>query len=115
MIESDLLISDTSSIRFDYAFLYQKPVISLEVPLDAMPGFERDDMSELWMEEAEIKIGLKVAKEDIEKIIGFVEQALNEKGSDEIVTYRESVIKNFGLAGEAIAKYVKQVLIGEKK
>ncbi|MCB5231340.1 MAG: CDP-glycerol glycerophosphotransferase family protein [Candidatus Cloacimonas sp.] len=115
MIESDLLISDTSSIRFDYAFLCQKPVISLEVPLDAMPGFERDDMSELWMEEAEIKIGLKVAKEDIEKIIGFVEQALNEKGSDEIVTYRESVIKNFGSAGEAIAKYVKQVLIGEKQ
>jgi len=45
---SDVLISDTSSIRFDYAFLYGKPVITLDIPRASQTEYEGVNMSEVW-------------------------------------------------------------------
>ena len=41
MSRAILMISDTSSVRFDFAFIYERPVLSLEIPAENMPGFER--------------------------------------------------------------------------
>ena len=41
MNNADLLISDTSSIRFDFLFVHEKPVITLDVKSNQMQGFER--------------------------------------------------------------------------
>jgi CDP-glycerol glycerophosphotransferase (TagB/SpsB family) len=35
MLKADILVSDTSSIRFDFAFLYNKPVITLDIPKES--------------------------------------------------------------------------------
>jgi len=113
MRKARLLISDTSSIRFDFAFLYQRPVISLEVEVDDMPGFEREDMSELWMDEAATNIGIKIGKPEIAEIGKHVESALQSHDNQSIVSYRDSVVCNYGRAGEAIATYIKSNIIGE--
>jgi len=115
MQKADLLISDTSSIRFDFAFLYQKPIISLEIPQDAMPGFERDDMSELWMEGAAKQIGIQVDKTTIGDISLFINDILQKHDQEKSRAYRDQTIANFGKAGEAMAKYIKAEIMGEKQ
>ena len=44
MRKSDLLISDTSSIRFDYYFIYKKPIITLEINDFNMKEYEYHDL-----------------------------------------------------------------------
>jgi len=84
---ADILISDTSSIRFDFAFIYQRPVLSLEVGLDNMPGFEREDMAELWMDQAAHNIGIMLNKADTDDILGFVDKATKDYGAEAIMAY----------------------------
>ncbi len=107
MQKADLLISDTSSIRFDFAFLFQKPVITLDVALQAMPGFERDDMSELWMDGAAKEIGAVLKPDEISKINAIVKEMLSAENAAEISRYRDETISNFGAAGEAMARYLR--------
>ncbi len=106
MQKADLLISDTSSIRFDFAFLFQKPVITLDIAQQAMPGFEREDMNELWMDGAAGEIGVVLKPEEIKDIALRVEKMLSEYDSEKISQYRDQTISNFGFAGEAMAQYL---------
>lgn len=107
MQKADLLISDTSSIRFDFAFLFQKPVITLDIAMEAMPGFERDDMSELWMDGAAKEIGAVLKPDEIGKISAQVGEMLSAQDASKIIRYRDETISNFGSAGEAMARYLR--------
>lgn len=107
MQKADLLISDTSSIRFDFAFLFQKPVITLDIALKAMPGFEREDMSELWMDGAANQIGAVLKPNEISEISALVGEMLSADDAGKIRAYRDETISNFGAAGEAIVRYLR--------
>lgn len=106
MQKADLLISDTSSIRFDFAFLFQKPVITLDIAQQAMPGFEHEDMSELWMISAAQEIGAVLKPEEIKEIGLRVAEMLRDFDAEKISRYRDETISNFGAAGEAMAEYL---------
>jgi CDP-glycerol glycerophosphotransferase (TagB/SpsB family) len=66
MNRAALMISDTSSVRFDFAFIYEKPVLSLEIPVEEMPGFERDDLEEIWSDHAALEIGRVISRKELE-------------------------------------------------
>ncbi|MDD2684334.1 MAG: hypothetical protein PHY21_09465 [Candidatus Cloacimonetes bacterium] len=107
MSRAVLMISDTSSVRFDFAFIYERPVLSLEIPVENMPGFERDDLNEIWSEKAAIQIGMVAGKDEVlGNLHKLVEQTLNEYDSERIRTYRDANVKNFGEAAKAIAQYL---------
>lgn len=110
MHRADLLISDTSSIRFDYAFLLQKPVITLKVESHDMPGFERDDLDELWMEDAAKEIGKVLDKDGFSNIVDEVSHLINSDISESIVKYRDQTIVNYGKTGKAMAEYLQSYL-----
>jgi len=114
MQQADLLISDTSSIRFDFAFLYQKPVITLEVEASDMPGYEREDMDELWMDKAAERIGTKLGKADLPQIVNHVQSALAAADYEAMIAYRNSILTNFPRAGEAIVEFL-QVKLKEEE
>lgn len=115
MQRADVLISDTSSIRFDFAFIYQRPVLSLEVGLDDMPGFEREDMTELWMDKAAHNIGIVLSKSDTDDIIRYVNEVTKEYKPETIIAYRNRVISNYANAGDAIARYIQTSITGEDR
>ena len=46
---ADILISDTSSIRFDFSLVYNKPVITLSVDSNMMSGYERECLDYDWI------------------------------------------------------------------
>ena len=48
MSKADLLISDSSSFRFDFAFLYKRPVITMLVPTDQLSSYEASVLGGPW-------------------------------------------------------------------
>lgn len=106
-----LMISDTSSIRFDFAFLYEKPVLSLQIPAIAMPGFERDDLDEIWSESAAEEIGMVIDSEAVKgNLEAYILQTLHSFDARRIGNFRDSLVSNFGAAAPAIAQYLRSEL-----
>ncbi len=61
MAASDIMISDLSGIIFDYAFIYEKPVITLDFPLETA-GFEQEDLKgTIWELDMREKLGAVVS------------------------------------------------------
>lgn len=105
MSEADLLISDKSSIRFDFAFLYERPVLTLDIPSTDLSQYEASIIGKLWEEEQATKIGIRLTVDEKELIVSSVEQALKLQSSD-LVTIREKSLVNFAHAGEAVADWL---------
>lgn len=57
MTESSVLISDTSSIRYDYAFLLERPVITIAIPKINLSEYEASDFSFSWDLESRENLG----------------------------------------------------------
>ena len=106
MNSADILISDTSSIRFDFAFIYKKPVITLAISTKEMPGYERDYLDRTWSDETETKIGFVIEKESINQLNKYIEMAFEEYDSSKIDSFRDQTICNFGCSGDEIANYL---------
>lgn len=106
MALSDILISDTSSIRFDYAFLFGKPVITLAIPRERQDEYEGRYMESIWTDEAAGKIGAVVEKNEIDGLAERVQEILAQPSQQSLVSYRDEVIRNFGSSARAIVEYL---------
>lgn len=103
MTVSDLLISDTSSIRFDYAFLYAKPVITLDIPHEKQLEYEGQFMSEIWTDQAAKRLGRVLTHADIGEIATIVKDVLQAGAAQDIEAFRAETITNLGTSAKAIA------------
>ena len=113
MEASDILISDTSSIRFDYAFLYGKPVITLEIPRTSQTEYEGSNMSEIWTDIAAPRLGKVVGKNEIGEIVKVVTDVLNTPATaDDIIAFRTATITNLGTSAQAIADFLAKEAAG---
>ncbi|MCH5277668.1 MAG: CDP-glycerol glycerophosphotransferase family protein [Desulfovibrionaceae bacterium] len=102
-----LMISDTSSVRLDFAVLYQRPVLSLEMPLAGLGGYEYADLKELLAESAmEQEIGRKVSRAQMSDIVTIVREVLDSFRPETFAALRDKYAANFGHAGEAVADYL---------
>ena len=104
MRKADLLISDKSSIRFDFAFLYERPVLTLDIPLKDLSMYEASLIGSLWEEEHSEQLGLRLQLNEKEKIIESVKQALQITPMD-IQKFRSNTIKNWEHSAEAIVDW----------
>lgn len=107
MAEADLLISDKSSIRFDFAFLYEKPVLTLDIPFTNLNIYEASLFNGLWEEGQSRRIGMRLTPEDKEKIVASVKKALLLHPSN-IRVVREETISHWQQSGSIIAEWVIQ-------
>lgn len=106
MQRADILISDMSGIRMDFILLYQKPIITLEIPLENMADFELADMGESWTEQKLRQLGHTLGKDNIEELPKIVHETLITKASEEIIAFRDNNVYNYKCSGEVIAKYL---------
>ena len=109
MLVSDILISDTSSIRFDYAFLYEKPVITLDIPHEKQLEYEGQFMSEIWTEAAAKRLGRVLRHDNVEDIVHIVNEVLSEGIADGVRQYRDETISNLGSSAKAIVEMLAYV------
>ena len=102
MLASDILISDTSSIRFDYAFLYEKPVITLDIPHEKQLEYEGQFMSEIWTDVAAKRLGRVLGHGDIGKIVTIVWEVLKGGAVEGVRQLRDETITNLGYSAKAV-------------
>ena len=102
---ADLLISDTSAIRLDYAVIYERPVIALEVKAENLDSFEMsvlpDDMKSLAD-----KLCVPIKASEINNILEIVKESLKAENVKSISEFVRENIANLGTAGEHIADYL---------
>lgn len=103
---SDVLISDTSAIRMDYAVVYGKPVISLEMDIRDRESFEVADLPSEYMDSLADRICVPVGRERIGDIVGIVREALREGSVWERENAGAYAISCFGCAGKSVADYL---------
>ena len=109
---TDLMISDTSGVRFDFAFLYMKPVMTLQKTFEAMPQYEFSDLEYIWEEEVAKELGPVILLEEFfalgkEGFLAQVQAALAIDASH-LQRLRDKTIANFGCSGHFIADWAIQ-------
>lgn len=108
--KADIMISDTSAIRFDFALVHQKPFITLPITMteEALQGFELADMEYCWREEAfkSIGYGYTLNKNELNRLSEIIMKILHEKDNDKILELRDRNIYNLGSSGTFVAEYL---------
>lgn len=104
--KADIMISDTSGVRLDFAFVYQKPFITMPISFEGLQDFEIVDLGGSWTEEAVKEIGYTLSENEIQKLDEIIRNVLKEKTDETILAFREKHIYNLGNSGEVIADYL---------
>lgn len=110
MADSDIMISDLSGVIFDYAFLYEKPVITFDYPLK-QEGFEQQDLQgPVWEKEISRQLGGVVSGEELQNLPGTIESLVrDESGREHIRSLRDQYLFNFGTAGKTAAGQILEI------
>lgn len=106
--QADLLISDKSSIRFDFAFLYKRPVVTLDIPPASLDAYEATYLPKLWEEETANKIGICLNLKEKDRIVEIVEKAL-QLNSTTIEKIGTESISFIGQSSIQIANWLEKV------
>jgi len=106
---ADLMISDKSAMRFDFAFLCERPVITLNMPLQNLRSFEIDDLDYVWEDQVEVELGPVLSGEffralDAQAFLALVKDTLYTEPS-RVAAIRDRSLANFGRSGEFIADW----------
>jgi len=111
MLFSDIMISDLSGVIFDYAFVYEKPVITLDYELDTK-GFEHEDLEgAVWEREMAQSLGAVVSGDNLDILPKIIADTLSRKHlRDEMGELRAASIFNFGNAGRVAAEQLIELL-----
>ena len=105
MQKADILLSDFSAIVFDFAFVFQKPVLTMDFELNPI-GFEADDLgTEPWEIGIFEKIGHRINENEIDRLPVLVEQYAQSSDFSTLIskTLNESVF-HFGHAAPVAYK-----------
>jgi hypothetical protein len=107
---ADILISDVSAIRYDFALVCQKPFITLPIPIpkETLDGYEIADMEKPWVEEAfrEIGYGYTLKQDEFAQLDVIIMKILREKDNDAIKAFQNKYLYNLCNSGKAIAEYI---------
>ncbi len=106
---ADLMISDKSGVRFDFAFLYERPVLTLDIPMKNRENFEISELEYVWENDIEAQLGPVLSVEELraldkEAFLALAREALRVD-SAKLATLRDATVANFGSAGEFIATW----------
>lgn len=110
---ADMLITDWSSIGFEYAFATLKPVLFIDTPMKvANPNYKELDIEpfNIWMRE---KIGGLVDLNDVDSISTRIDDLLSNKEKYEniIKEYRNDYVYNFTKSGEVSGKFIAREVL----
>ncbi|MBQ3474269.1 membrane protein insertase YidC [Candidatus Saccharibacteria bacterium] len=110
VFNADLLITDWSSIGYEYAFTTEKPVISIDTPMKIMnPEYKKIKVEpfNIW---ARSEIGEVVKVGDVKNINKTVQKILKDpkKYQKKIATLKKDSMYNLGSSAKVGAEYIIQ-------
>ena len=111
---ADLLVTDWSSIAFEYAFSTLKPVLFINTPMKIVnPDYRELDTVPIDIELRD-KVGISIATEKLEEeIVPAVDRLLADKqfSRDAMRKLKEEYIYHNGASGKVGAKYIIDRLV----
>ena len=117
---ADLLITDWSSIAFEYAFSTLNPVLFINTPMKVVnPDYQ--ELSEVPIDiELRDKVGISLELSETAEIVETVDKLFTESrfSKESLAQMRDHYIYNVGSSGTVGAKYIIQRLLeksGQKK
>jgi len=109
---SKCLISDWSGVSMEYAFVFERPVIYIDVPQKIM----NDEMEKIPLVPLEVsireKIGYVINPKNLNDIPKILTEVDNELRTEEIRRIRSQTVFNIGTSAEVGSKYILKILNG---
>ncbi|MDR1359680.1 MAG: CDP-glycerol glycerophosphotransferase family protein [Deltaproteobacteria bacterium] len=110
MAASDILISDLSGIVFDYAFVLERPVITVQFTPD-IRGLEASDLPwPAWELDVLPELGARLAPEAVEDLPGIIAGLPDQDFRRRLRELRRESLFNYGRAGETAARQLLAIL-----
>lgn len=101
MQKASLLISDASAFRFDFAFIYQKPVITLKVPAQDLSSYEASVIGSVWEDPYEGRLGAVLSENEKNEIPARVKELLGKDFSEADRKLYAELVSNPGTSAKA--------------
>jgi len=101
---ADVLISDFSGVVFDYAFVFEKPVIYADTSFDPKPYDASWVEGPMWHETVLPKIGVQLTEENVENIGEIIRECLDSGELKENI--RKVREESWQCVGESAVKVV---------
>ena len=114
---ADLLVTDWSSIAYEYAFSTLKPVLFINTPMKVVnPDYKELDSVPIDIE-LRYKVGISLEEDQMNKVKDAVNELLNNNrfAPDAMEKLRDDYIYNVGQSGKAGAKYIIDQLVSLTK
>lgn len=110
LARADVMISDISGVVFDFAFVYEKPVILFDVPFEGL-GMEKSNISwEPWDVSVRDKMGALLKEENLKDINTTIDSILSSPVKTQLKSFRDESVYNYGKAGAAAAQDLLNIL-----
>ncbi|WXT99933.1 MAG: hypothetical protein Ctma_0639 [Catillopecten margaritatus gill symbiont] len=117
MQQADIMVSDVSGIIFDFAFVYEKPIVAFSDILNEHHLLEiieinatQKNMTTIWETEEISKIATKINIEQVSDLPNLVNQALDNDFMNNIQILRSKSLFNYGFAGKVAAEQIQSLL-----
>jgi hypothetical protein len=112
MRRSDVMVTDLSGVLFDYAFLFERPIILAHADAP-VGGQEAEDLpGEIWDVQTARRLARCLAEEEIGRVAAIAAEAgaASEAAGSAIRDIRDAELFNFGRAGGAAARNIRAIL-----
>ncbi len=100
LYRSDLLISDYSGVVFDFALVFDRPVIYADVSFDFEPYDAGWLNNEMWTFRALPKVGVQLTPENADRLPELIEESLHSRAFAE--GRREAIAETWANQGNSI-------------
>ena len=114
--QADILLSDISGIIFDFAFLQQKPVVTIKREEDdGEKGYDGEQIipfQEIWEYQQRKVLGPTVSEHDIHSLPHVIKETIAKSSlyTENINALKETSVYNFGTAGKTAAQQLQTLL-----
>ena len=112
VFQADLLITDWSSIAFEYSFATLKPTLFINTPMKVMnPEWDQIDVEPLDIAARNL-VGRNLEVNEMEKVNGIVEELITTSASykEKIKEIRSQEMYNIGKSGQVGAEYILKAI-----
>ncbi len=110
MARADVMVSDLSGVIFDFAFLFEKPVITMKYDFNWV-GMDGSDLPwDPWELSVLNTIGQQICESDLDKISEIIHQEIGKKDKRETIRQlRDKSIANFSRAANSSANELLRI------
>lgn len=110
MASADIVLSDISGIAYEFTFLYEKPVlvVDLDVGVGGLEGHLLRDvpsLRQLCSDFVEV-----VPPSEVPRLPERIAEALSRSSAERIARGREAFVYNYGQAGAVAARQIEEIL-----